>query len=83
MRPGLIILAASLVAASGADAQTSTTGVASSSSSKSMGELVSEGYEIKSAVPNGSTFIVFLQKDNSAYACEFATVASSRCGAIN
>lgn len=47
-----------------------------------MSSLISQEYEIKAAVPNGNRFIVFLQKDQSAYACEFATLTSSRCGAI-
>jgi hypothetical protein len=45
--------------------------------------LLAAGYEIKSSVPNGKKFIVFLQKDKSAYACEFATVAESRCEPLN
>ena len=51
--------------------------------SATMGQLASQGYEIKAAVPNGSKFIVFLQKEKSAYACEFASLANSRCGSIN
>jgi hypothetical protein len=48
-----------------------------------MGDLIKQGYEIKSTVSNGSKLIVFLQKDNSAYACEFTSLTSSRCGSIN
>ena len=51
--------------------------------SKSMGDLVSEGYEIKSSVSSGTKLIVFMQKDKSAYACEFVTVTRSRCGSVN
>jgi hypothetical protein len=51
--------------------------------SKSMGDLVSEGYEIKASVSSGTKVIVFMQKDKSAYACEFVTVTRSRCGSIN
>ncbi|KAA0698366.1 hypothetical protein DTW90_16100 [Neorhizobium sp. P12A] len=49
----------------------------------SMGDLVSRGYEIKAAVPNGGKFIVFMQKDQSAYACEFSSLTGTRCGSIN
>lgn len=49
----------------------------------SMGELLSKGYEIKAAVPNGGKFVVFLQKDQSAYACEMKSLTASQCGTIN
>ena len=49
----------------------------------SMAELVQRGYEIKAAVPNGGKFIVFMQKDQSAYACEFSSLTNTRCGSIN
>ncbi|MEZ2130266.1 MULTISPECIES: hypothetical protein [unclassified Sinorhizobium] len=49
----------------------------------SMADLVSRGYEIKTAVPNGGKFIVFMQKDQSAYACEFSSLTNTRCGSIN
>ena len=50
----------------------------------SMGELLSKGYQIKAAVPNGGKFfVVFLQKDQSAYACEMKSLTSSQCGALN
>ena len=39
--------------------------------------------EIKAAVPNGTRYVVFLQKDQSAYACEFVSLTTSRCGTIN
>ena len=48
-----------------------------------MADLVSRGYEIKAAVPNGGKFIVFMQKDQSAYACEFQSLTGTRCGSIN
>ena len=51
--------------------------------SKSMKELLASGYEIKSSTPNGTKFIVFMQKEKSAYACEFVSLTRSRCGAIN
>ncbi len=49
----------------------------------SMAQLLAAGYEIRAAVPNGSKIIVFMQKDQSAYACEFASLAKTRCGTIN
>lgn len=52
-------------------------------SSATMSQLLTQGFQIRAAVPNGSRFIVFLQKDQSAYACDFATVANSRCGSLN
>jgi hypothetical protein len=55
----------------------------SSSSGSGMGRLLSQGYEIRAAVPNGTRYIVFLQKDQSAYACEFVSLTASRCGSIN
>jgi hypothetical protein len=55
----------------------------SSDEEASMAELVSRGYEIKTAVPNGGKFIVFMQKDQSAYACEFSSLTNTRCGSIN
>lgn len=58
-------------------------GGSSVSSTATMATLLADGYEIKAAVPNGSNFVVFLQKDNSAYACEFNSVTSSRCRSVN
>jgi hypothetical protein len=49
----------------------------------SMAELLQRGYDIKAAVPNGGKFIVFMQKDQSAYACEFSSLTGTRCGSIN
>ncbi|SSC68299.1 hypothetical protein [Ciceribacter selenitireducens] len=64
-------------------AQAQDAGVSSSGSASSMGDLIKQGYEIKSTVSNGSKLIVFLQKENSAYACEFTSLTNSRCGSIN
>jgi hypothetical protein len=58
-------------------------GATASGGSKSMGDLLSEGFQIKASVPNGTKFIVFMQKDKSAYACDFVTLTNSRCGIIN
>jgi hypothetical protein len=60
-----------------------TGGSTASGGAKSMGDLLSLGYEIKSSVNNGTKFIVFMQKDKSAYACDFVSLTKSRCGAIN
>ncbi|PYB70713.1 MULTISPECIES: hypothetical protein [Rhizobium] len=49
----------------------------------SMANLIEQGYEIKSSSWTGAKLFVFLQKDNSAYACEFANVTNTRCGSIN
>ncbi|OHV72126.1 hypothetical protein [Ensifer sp. LCM 4579] len=49
----------------------------------SMAALLEKGYEIRAAVANGTRYIVFLQKDQSAYACEFVSLTRSRCGSIN
>ncbi len=68
---------------SAAFAQAQDSGVSSSGSTTSMGDLIKQGYEIKSTVSNGSKLIVFLQKENSAYACEFTSLTNSRCGSIN
>lgn len=54
-----------------------------SRSSASMAKLIQDGYEIKSSTWTGSKMFVFLQKDQSAYACEFVNVTTTRCGAIN
>jgi hypothetical protein len=59
-------------------------GAASADAQSTMADLVSRGYEIKAAVPNGGgKFIVFMQKDKSAYACEFSSLTGARCGSIN
>jgi hypothetical protein len=56
----------------------------SADAQSTMADLVSRGYEIKAAVPNGGgKFIVFMQKDKSAYACEFSSLSGARCGSIN
>ena len=52
-------------------------------SGASMGQLISEGYEIKAAVPNGKSFVIFLQKDSTGYACQMATLSRSVCGKID
>ena len=67
-----------------ASAQAFDTGVNSArGADATMTELLSKDYEIKSAVPNGSKLIVFMQKGKSGYACEFVNVANTRCASIN
>lgn len=70
-----------LVAAPAAFAQEDQPSMTSSGAS--MGQLISEGFEIKAAVPNGKRFVVFLQKDSTGYACEMTTLSRSVCGKIN
>ncbi len=75
----LFFTSALVLSAGSVFAQTQTSGT----STTSMKQLLEEGYEIKTAVPNGSKFVVFMQKEQSAYACEFVSVTQTRCGAIN
>jgi len=83
-----VVFAGTLLAAPAAFAQQGQSaeqfgGSTESGGSKSMGDLLSEGYEIKASAPNGTKFIVFMQKEKSAYACEFVSLTRSRCGTIN
>jgi len=84
MRFAPLATAGFLVLSTAASAQDSANSEASAGMrGGSMAELVANGYEIKAAVANGTRYIVFLQKDQSAYACEFVSVTKSRCGSIN
>jgi hypothetical protein len=87
MRLSTLMLCGSMFAAAPAFAQETATDTGdpsmSSSSGSGMGKLLSQGYEIRAAVPNGTRYIVFMQKDQSAYACEFVSLTNSRCGSIN
>ena len=76
----LLALAFSLLA-SGALAQDAA--VSTDNATATMASLIAQGYEIKASVPNGTKFIVFLQKEKSAYACEFSSLVTSRCGSLN
>ncbi len=78
---GAVLTTAVCLAAGSALAQSSA--VSQGSSSADMASLIDQGYEIKTSVPNGTRFIVFLQKEKSAYACEFVSVTGSRCKSIN
>jgi hypothetical protein len=85
MRLAPLATSAFIALASTASAQESVDSSTTSGGMRggSMAELVAKGYEIKAAVANGTRYIVFLQKDQSAYACEFVSVTKSRCGSIN
>ncbi|MFN3321158.1 MAG: hypothetical protein ACK4ZU_17280 [Allorhizobium sp.] len=76
-------LAAMLICLGAAQAVAQENSVVSSRETVSMAKLLQDGYEIKSSSWTGSKLFVFLQKDNSAYACEFANVTNTRCGSIN
>ncbi|SIQ54974.1 hypothetical protein SAMN05880561_103475 [Rhizobium sp. RU33A] len=76
-------LATVLICLGAAQAVAQENGAVSSRDSVSMAKLIQDGYEIKSSSWTGSKLFVFLQKDNSAYACEFANVTNTRCGSIN
>lgn len=82
MRLWTLLTVPVLLAAPAALAQDNDNANGGNAGSVTMSSLIAQNYEIKAAVPNGDRFIVFLQKDQSAYACEFATLANSRCGAI-
>ena len=75
-----LAIAAVLLTAAAANAQQAEEPVVTSSS---MGELASQGYEIKAAAPNGSRYVVFMQNDKSAYACEFVNTTDTQCRQIN
>ncbi len=72
-----------LMFAGAAYAQTVNGASGSDTGSLTMKDLLEQDYEIKAAVPNGSNFVIFMQKEQSAYACTFSSTTKSRCGAIN
>ncbi len=76
-------LAALLICLGATQAVAQENSVTSSGDGVSMANLIKDGYEIKSSSWTGSKLFVFLQKDKSAYACEFANVTNTRCGSIN
>ena len=78
MAAGALILIGLLPAAAIAQEETP-----SMTSGSSMGQLIAQGYEIKAAVPNGKSFVVFLQKDSTGYACQMTTLSRAVCGKIN
>jgi len=79
----LKILAAMLICLGATQAVAQEQADVSSRETVSMAKLIRDGYEIKSSSWTGSKLFVFLQKDKSAYACEFANVTNTRCGSIN
>jgi hypothetical protein len=81
----LALAASVLFAAGSAFAQTASpvTGNGNAAATTTMADLLAQGFEIKTAVPNGTIFVVFMQKDQSAYACEFVSLTETKCGAIN
>ena len=76
--PKVAFAAIVFFAATAAHAQDADVG-----SAKTMGQLAGEGYEIKAAAPNGSRYVIFMQNDQSAYACEFVNTANTQCRPIN
>ena len=74
-----LAIAAVLLTAAAANAQQAREPAASAT----MAELASQGYEIKAAAPNGSRYVIFMQNDQSAYACEFVNTAQTQCRQIN
>ncbi|MCB1447366.1 MAG: hypothetical protein KDJ87_16625 [Rhizobiaceae bacterium] len=77
------LVVAGLMMTAGSFAQARDNQPSMTSGEATMGQLISEGYEIKAAVPNGKRFVVFLQKDSTGYACEMLTLSRSMCGKIN
>lgn len=75
----LVALAASTASVYAQNADpTGTSGAAAST----MAKLLADGYEIKGTAQASSRYIVFMQKEKSAYACQFVTVTTTRCGLI-
>jgi hypothetical protein len=77
------LLPVALLVASAAMAQTSgSQTTVETSGGQTMAQLLTGGYEIRTSVLNGTQMVVFMQKDKSAYACEFVSVTRSRCAEI-
>ena len=83
MRLAVFAMAVIAVSTGAANAQSSAPSSGGAGSGATIGALVADGYEIRAAVPNGAKYVVFLQKEKKAYACEFVTLSSSRCGKSN
>ena len=84
MRRLSLALAALIATISIAQAQDAATGTdAAPGQARTMAQLLAEGYEIKGTAQASSRYIVFMQKEKSAYACQFVTVTTTRCGLIN
>jgi len=82
VRLAVFAMAVIAVSTGAANAQSSAPSSGGAGSGATIGALVADGYEIRAAVPNGAKYVVFLQKEKKAYACEFVTLSSSRCGEI-
>lgn len=78
----IALLSLFALSASGVYAQDAPAATSQTTSSATIEQLLEQGFEVKAAVPNGTKFIVFLQKEKSAFACEFASLATSQCGAL-
>ena len=78
----LALISLLAVSASAASAKDLPVASSETTATTTIDQLLSQGFEIKSAVPNGAKFIVFLQKEKSAFACEFASLGKSQCGAL-
>lgn len=90
MRRLSFALAALITTSCAASAQDSGTGLdavtgqgGSQAQNATMAQLLADGYEIKGTAQASSRYIVFMQKEKSAYACQFVTVTTTRCGLIN
>lgn len=81
--PATLVLFAFLQTVSFAQTADGAISTSAGGGSATIQSLLADGYEIKSSSPNGNKFIVFMQKDKTAYACEFATVVNSRCRSFN
>ena len=81
MKTAAVALMVGLIPAMAVAQDTSTEPTLTSGAS--MGQLIAQGYEIKAAVPNGKSFVVFLQKDSTGYACQMTTLSRAVCGKIN
>ena len=80
----LCLLAAPVMAADTTGSKSDAASSDSAGEAVPMAKLIDQGYEIKSAVPSGTgKLIVFVQKEKSAYACEFVNLSNTRCGSIN
>ncbi|PTM90159.1 hypothetical protein [Mycoplana dimorpha] len=84
MRRLSLVLAALIATISIAQAQEAGSGSdIAPAQARTMAQLLAEGYEIKGTAQASSRYIVFMQKEKSAYACQFVTVTTTRCGLIN
>ncbi|MBB3977927.1 hypothetical protein GGQ64_003141 [Rhizobium azooxidifex] len=63
-------------------AQTADVTAGAGAAQSTMARLLADGYEIKGTAQASSRYIVFMQKEKTAYACQFVTVTTTRCGLI-